>query len=177
MTHVVGSVARAVFAAGLLSTLAAPVPAATAAPNQFAQASPAPAAPAAPVQPAARSHRVMHSVGHTRTQLVEIMISNMRTRLHITQAEQPQFDAVADVMRANAKAMETLLADRAHDTDRSAVASVRWYGRLTDAHAAGLKNFAPAFETLYATLSESQRKTADAMFQQLAARPFTPKSS
>jgi len=189
MTRVVGSFTRAVMTAGILGTLAAPLAMASASPNQFAQATPAPAAPAqpaptappqpsqmAPAQTAHGGHGMHKAAVHTRAQLVEVMISNMRTKLRVTPAEQSQFDAVADVMRTNAKAMETLLAERAHDTDQSAVASLHWYEKLTDAHAAALKNFTPAFETFYATLSASQRKAADAMFLHLAERPFTPKS-
>ena len=186
MTRVVGSFARAVMMAGILGTLAAPWAMAGASPNQFAQATPVPAQPAptappqpgqtAPAQTAPGSHRMHRAAVRTRAQLVEVMISNMRTQLRITPAEQSQFDAVADVMRTNAKVMEILLDERAHDTDQSAVASLQWYEKLTDAHAAALKNFTPAFETLYATLSAGQRKAADAMFLRLAERPFTPKS-
>lgn len=189
MTRVVGSFARAVMTAGIVGTLAAPLAMASGSPNQFAQATPAPAAPAqpAPTAPAQSAqmapaptvhggHGTHRAAVRTRAQLVEVMISNMRKRLRITPAEQSQFDAVADVMRTNAKAMETLLAERAHDTDQSAVASLHWYEKLTEAHATALKNFTPAFETLYATLSPSQRKAADAMFLRLAERPFTPKS-
>jgi len=189
MTRVLGSFARAVMTAGMLGTLAAPLAMASASPNQFAQATPAPAAPAqpvptappqrdqvAPAQAVHGSHGMQRATVRTRAQLVEIMISNMRTRLRVTAAEQSQFDAVADVMRTNAKAMETLLAERGHGTDQSAVASLHWYEKLTDAHAAVLKNFTPAFETFYATLSASQRRAADAIFLRLAERPFTPKS-
>lgn len=180
MGRVVGSFAWAIAVVGLVSAFAAAVPQASAASNQLAQSAPAQAGPpapaqsAAPVQPAPTHHRAMHRHMRTRAELVEIMIANMRTKLAITAAQQPQFDAAAGVMRANAKAMETLLAERARDTDHSAVASLRWYGKLTEAHAAALKNFTPAFETLYAALSDGQRKTADAMFLQFAARPFPP---
>lgn len=194
MTRAVGSIARAVMVAGILGALAAVPPVASASATEFAQAAstaaapaqsvqtapqttqPSQAAPTLPAQTAPRHHRVVHSAARTRTQLVETMISQMRQRLRITQAEQPQFAAVADVMRTNAKTMETLLAERANDTDRSAVDSLRWYERLTEAHADALKNFVPAFATLYQTLSASQRKAADAMFAQLAQRPFSPTS-
>jgi LTXXQ motif family protein len=176
MTHRVGFFARAAMTAGILSLLAAPPRMASASPSQFAQATPVPSTPAAPGHMTPGDHHAAHGPAPTRTQPVEIMISHMRTKLRITLVEQSQFDAVADVMRANAKTMETLLAERAQDTDRSAVASLRWYENLTEAHAAALKTFAPTFATLYATLSESQRKAADAMFLQLAERPFLPKS-
>lgn len=180
MTRVVGSLAQAVVTAGVLAALAAMQPVANASPNQFAQAAPAAAAPAEPArtvpsqpaQPAPRSHRAEP----TRRQRVEIMISDLHKKLGITAAEQSQFNAVAEVMRANARTMESLLVERTRDSNRSAVASVRWYERLTEAHAAALKNFIPPFETLYAALSESQRKAADSIFLQISERPVMPRS-
>lgn len=43
--------------------------------------------------------------------------------------------------------------------------SLIWYQRLTEGHAAALKKFVPALDALYAVLSASQRKKADAAFQ------------
>jgi hypothetical protein len=63
------------------------------------------------------------------------------------------------------------LQERAKATDTSAVASLKWYERLTDTHAEALKKFIPAFETLYASLSDTQKKEADTMFRRFAARP------
>jgi len=102
---------------------------------------------------------------------MEGRITDLHTRLGITAAEESQFTALAEVMRANANVMGSLLEQRAKDTDKTAVGTLRWYSRLTDAHAATLSKFVPAFEALYATLSESQRKTADAMFQRFAQGP------
>lgn len=72
---------------------------------------------------------------------------------------------MAETMRANATMMDALLAERQHDTDRSAVDSLHWYQRLTEAHAAALKKFVRALDALYAVPSASQRKKADAAFQ------------
>ena len=105
------------------------------------------------------------------TQRVDARIAELRAELNITAAQEPQFTALADVMRTNAQAMETLLQERAKATDTSAVASLKWYERLTDTHAEALKKFIPAFETLYTSFSDTQKKEADAVFRRFAAQP------
>lgn len=169
----IDGVARAVAAAGLLSTLAVGTPAAAAqwmlaqAPPASATATPAPVTPGGGTAAAPGPHRP--------AELSEARIEELRTKLQITPAEQPQFNAVAEVMRANAQTMEALLAEREADPQHTAVTALRWYERLTVAHGEALQKFVPAFETLYGALSDSQRQTADAMFQQFAERPFPHK--
>jgi len=109
-------------------------------------------------------------------QRVDARITELRSQLHITAAQEPQFTALAAVMRSNAQSMEALLDQRAKATDTSAVASLKSYERLTEAHAEALKKFVPAFETLYASLSDTQKKAADAMFRRFAERPHPRQS-
>jgi hypothetical protein len=175
MTYAIDWPARAVAAAGILSLLALGSPRANASPLDFAQATPAPAVSnPAPATPPGGTAAAPSPRGPA--ELSEARIADLRTRLQITAAEESQFTAVATIMRANAQAMEALLADRNKDTDSTAVGALRWYERLTAAHAEALKTFVPAFEGLYTTLSDSQRKTADAIFAQFARRPLPPKS-
>lgn len=47
----------------------------------------------------------------------------------------------------------------------SAVDVVKSYGAVIEAHEAGMKKFIPAFETLYNSMSDDQKKSADAMFR------------
>ncbi len=165
MTHSIGWLARGVATVGILGCLSPGAPAATAA-QEFAQAAPA-ASPGQAAAPAPAS---------APTGLADARIADLRKKLHITTAQEPTFTALADVIRANAQSMEALLADREKDTEHSAVDSLRWYERLTDAHAAALKQFVPAFDALYATLSDSQRTAADTMFERFAQRPIPRKS-
>jgi len=74
-------------------------------------------------------------------------------------------------MRRNARSMEALLNERPGGASPSAVASLKWYARLTERHGAALRRFVPAFERLYASLTTPQRQTADAMFARFAERP------
>lgn len=171
MTNAIDWLTRAVAAAGCLGALATGMPAAQAAPWQLAQATPAPgaASPAPAAMPPAPN--VVAPNAHGPAGMADAWIADLHKKLQITTAEEPQFTALADVMRANAQSMDALLSERETDTDRTAVASLHWYERLTDAHAESLKKFVPAFEALYTVLSDSQRKTADAMFLRFAERP------
>jgi periplasmic protein CpxP/Spy len=175
MTYAIDRLACSVATAGILSVLVVGSPTAIASPWHLAQATPAPS-PAAPSvsgqTPQTPSGGNAAAPSPRRpTVRVESSISDLRTKLQITAAEEPQFNALADVMRANAQSMEALLQERGQDTNRTAVDALQWYERLADAHAAALKKFVPAFDALYATLSDSQKKTADAMFQRFAERP------
>jgi hypothetical protein len=49
-----------------------------------------------------------------------------------------------------------------------AVDGVKSYGAVIEAHEAGMKKFIPAFETLYNSMSDEQKKTADALFRNRA---------
>jgi protein CpxP len=100
---------------------------------------------------------------------VEARIKQLHKMLHITDAEKPQWDALTQVMRDNAQAMSDLEKQRAADTQSmSAVDVVKSYGTVIEAHEAGMKKFIPAFEALYNSLSDEQKKTADSMFQSRA---------
>jgi hypothetical protein len=46
----------------------------------------------------------------------------------------------------------------------TALEDLKSYSEIADAHATGLKKFIPAFEALYASMSEEQRKNADSLF-------------
>ncbi len=108
---------------------------------------------------------------HGAAHHVQDRIAELRAKLHITAAQEPQFTALADVMTANAQSLASLLQQRVQDNDASAVASMRWYERLVEAHADALKKFVPVFDQLYTSLSDEQKKTADAVFERFGGRP------
>lgn len=175
MTYAIDRVALGVATAGILSVLALGTPRANALPLVFVQATPPPGM-SSPVQQHASGGNAAAPNGPSLGERAEARIADLHRQLQITAAEEAQFAAVANVMRANARSMDTLLEERSRDTDETAVASLRWYERLTDAHAAALKTFVPAFEALYATLSDSQRHAADVVFRRFAQRPAPQKS-
>jgi hypothetical protein len=123
--------------------------------QQIAQA----ASPAAMEAPATKSKPAENGP-------VEARIKQLHKRLHITEAQKPQWDALTQVMRDNAQAMEDLEKQRATDVkSMSAVDVVKTYGDVIQAHEDGMKKFIPAFEALYNSLSDAQKKIADSMFR------------
>jgi LTXXQ motif family protein len=97
---------------------------------------------------------------------VEAHIKQLHKRLHITAAQEPQWNALTEVMRDNAKAMKDLEKQRAQEVKTlNAVDVVKSYGSVIEAHEEGMKKFIPAFEALYNSLSDAQKKIADAMFR------------
>jgi LTXXQ motif family protein len=97
---------------------------------------------------------------------VEARIKNMHTKLTITNAQEDQWAKVAHVMRDNAKTMDALTQARSeHAKTMTAVDDLKSYGEITDAHADGIKKFTPVFATLYASLSDAQKKEADVLFR------------
>jgi len=95
----------------------------------------------------------------------EHRVSDMHSKLKITPPQEAQWAKVADIMRENAKAMDTLTQARAdHAKTMTAVDDLVSYGEIADAHAAGIKKLTPAFATLYASMSDAQKKDADKLF-------------
>lgn len=95
---------------------------------------------------------------------VEANIASLRQRLQITPAQEAQFNAVANVMRQNARTEAS--APHAPPANASAVDFLRAEIQYDEVELAGMKRFLPALEALYATLSPAQRQTADAIFRQ-----------
>jgi hypothetical protein len=97
---------------------------------------------------------------------VEARIKELHNKLDITAAQQTQWDNLVQVMRDNAKAMMDLQKQRAQDAkSMTAVDAVKSYAAVIEAHEAGMNKFVPAFQSLYDSMSEAQKKTADAMFR------------
>lgn len=97
---------------------------------------------------------------------VEARIKDMHAKLKITQAQEDQWAKVTQVMRDNAKSLDALTQARfEHAKTMTAVDDLKSYGEITDAHADGIKKFTPVFATLYAGMSDAQKKEADALFR------------
>jgi hypothetical protein len=95
---------------------------------------------------------------------VEANMARLHQRLQITPAQEAQFNAVANVMRQNARAEAS--APQPPPANASAVESLRAEIQYDEMELAGMKKFLPALEALYATLSPAQRQTADAVLRQ-----------
>ncbi len=89
-------------------------------------------------------------------------IKYMHDRLRITPAQEPLWAKLAQVMRDNAKAMAPLVRERFQAArEAGAIENLNAYEKLEEAELEGLKNFTAAFQALYASMSDQQKKIAD----------------
>jgi periplasmic protein CpxP/Spy len=101
----------------------------------------------------------------SKTDRVEARVKALHARLKITQEQEESWGNVAQAMRDNAKTMEQLTRARAEGgKTMNAIEDLKSYAEIADAHADGLKQLIPAFEPLYASMSDAQKKSADRLF-------------
>lgn len=102
-------------------------------------------------------------------QKIEARITDLHDKLKITPDQESKWKDVTDVMRENTATMRPLIeARKANEATSTAVDDMKSYSEIASAHADGAKKFASAFEPLYNSLSDAQKKTADAMFRKHA---------
>jgi periplasmic protein CpxP/Spy len=105
------------------------------------------------------------AAGDSGESRVEARIKDMHAKLNIIQAQEEQWGKVAQVMRDNASSMEALIKVRKeHAKTMTAVDDLKSFGDITEAHADGIKKLTPVFATLYAGMSDGQKKEADYLF-------------
>jgi hypothetical protein len=96
---------------------------------------------------------------------VESHIKNMHAQLQITSAEETQWAAVAKTMRDSAIETDKAIDKReALVNSASAVDNLNAYAEIAQAHADGVRKLAAVFAPLYASMSDDQKKAADALF-------------
>ena len=101
------------------------------------------------------------------TNRVQTATKKLHDQLKITTAQEEQWNKVAQVMQENAATMEPLIkARRDKQGTINAVDDLKSYGEIIEAQAAGIKNFVAAFEPLYSSMSDDQKKVADRVFIQ-----------
>ena len=102
----------------------------------------------------------------SKPETVEQRITSLKAALKITPDEETKWTAVADAMRQNAGMMDKLVQDkRAKMAGMTAVDDLKTYQDFTQAHLDGLKNLTSAFESLYNSMPDPQKKNADQVFQ------------
>ncbi len=180
--------ARAVGTAALLAALAlacpSPVGAGNQAPAPTAGRRPADAvmAQAAPTQAPAATKQApapasAAKTGASRADRVEARINDLHTKLKITPEQEEQWKKVAEVMRDNASRIEETSKVRAEKAGTmTAVEDLKAYGDIADVHAEGIKKFVSAFEPLYNSMSDAQKKNADNIFLYRTASRHRPAS-
>jgi protein CpxP len=106
------------------------------------------------------------ATGHETRVTIEERIKDMHAKLLISPAQQPQWDAFADVMRNNGRSMEQTFQQRVNTmSSMTAPENMQSYAQIASSHAQDMQKLVPAFQTLYDTMSDSQKKTADLVFR------------
>lgn len=109
--------------------------------------------------------------GETMQNLVERRITDLHSRLQITPQQSQQWDQFTQVMRDNAREMDQIYRQRAEKLgSMSAVDNMQSYAQIEQQRAQEVQKLVPAFQTLYASLSDQQKRTADQMFRTYAAK-------
>jgi osmotically-inducible protein OsmY len=125
--------------------------------NELVVPAPVTTAPAPRGRPVAKASRVDE---------VEARIGRLHATLQITPAQEELWTTVTQVMRDNARTMDALTEARADQAKTmTAVEDLHSYAAITNAHAEGLTKFIPAFEALYASMSDGQKAEANTMFR------------
>jgi periplasmic protein CpxP/Spy len=132
---------------------------------QSAPPSPAAAQPAAPGSSAATQAAV------------DQRIRALQTQLGITETQMPLWDAFAQAMRDNAASTDALFAQRAGAVaSMNAVDNMHSYAQIARVYADNTERLATAFDSLYASLTDTQKQAADTLFRQQATAAAQPRS-
>src|SRR6266566_10129297 len=134
------------------------------------KAAPPPASPAA-AQPAAPGPSAATQAA------VDQRIRALQTQLGITEAQMPLWDAFAQAMRDNAASTDALFAQRAGAVaSMNAVDNMHSYAQIARAYADNTERLATAFDSLYASLTYTQKQAADTLFRQQATAAAQPRT-
>jgi hypothetical protein len=144
-----------------LAQSAAPLP-----PTPGPAASTPTAAPSSPPAPSAATQAA-----------VDQRIKTLQTQLGITEAQMPLWSAFAQAMGDNAAATDALFTQRAGAVaTMNAPDNMRSYAQIARAYADNTQRLANAFDSLYASLSETQKQAADTLFRQQATAAAQPRT-
>lgn len=132
----------------------------------FAQsAAPAAAAPSSAAMPS------------TTQAAVDQRIRMLQSQLGITEAQMPLWSAFAQAMRDNAASTDALFSQRAASVSAmSATDNMHSYAQIARAYADNTERLATAFDSLYASLSDTQKQAADTLFRQQATAAAQPRT-
>jgi periplasmic protein CpxP/Spy len=130
--------------------------------------SPAPQAAASPPSATSTSPIAGHPVpGKNAEERVERRIRELHAQLHITPAEEAQWNQFAEVMRENARDMDQAFMQRAQQFETmNAVQNMQSYEQLAEAHAQRVQKLVPAFQNLYNSMTDQQKQVADRVFRE-----------
>ena len=136
----------------------------------FAQSTPPAASPAAAQATAPQPSSASQAA-------VEERIRTLRSQLGITEAQMPLWNAFAQAMRDNAASTDALFSQRANSVaSMSAVDNMHSYAQIARAYADNTERLATAFDSLYASLTDTQKQAADTLFREQASAAAPPRT-
>ena len=101
---------------------------------------------------------------------VEEHIADLKKRLAITPAQQPQWDAFAGTLRQNAQETERSYRERQARGPLSAVNDLRAHAAAVRQHGEAVTRLVEPFAALYGVMTLEQRAAADQVFVQFERR-------
>ena len=105
-------------------------------------------------------------VRRSHLERTEARINDLQNALKITKDQQELWNSLTQVMRDNAKTMDDLIKARIEKSKAmNAVEDLKSYNQISEAQLEGMKKFMPAFEALYNSMSDDQKKNADSLFK------------
>jgi hypothetical protein len=108
---------------------------------------------------------------------VDQRIRALQSQLGITEGQMPLWTAFAQAMRENAASTDALFTHRAASVSAmSATDNMHSYAQIARAYADNTERLATAFDSLYASLSETQKQAADTLFRQQATAAAQPRT-
>jgi hypothetical protein len=164
----ISSLARGAALAALLAPAVGLAQSAAPLPPTAAATSPAPAAtpPAGSPAPSAATQAA-----------VDQRIRALQSQLGITEAQMPLWSAFTQAMRDNAAATDALFMQRAGAVaTMSAADNMHSYAQIARAYADNTERLATAFDSLYASLSDTQKQAADTLFRQQTTAAAQPRA-
>ena len=101
----------------------------------------------------------------------------LQSQLGITEAQMPLWSAFAQAMRDNATGTDALFTQRAGAVAQmNAVDNMHSYAQIARTYADDTERLATAFDSLYASLSDTQKRAADTLFRQQATAASQPRT-
>ena len=133
----------------------------------------APAAPAPAATPPTGSPAPSAATQAAADQRIKML----QSQLGITEAQMPLWSAFTQAMRDNAAATDALFTQRAGAVaTMNAPDNMHSYAQIARAYADNTERLATAFDSLYASLSDTQKQAADTMFRQQTTAVAQPRA-
>ena len=124
---------------------------------------------AAPTPPIAAPASSSSAPSAATQAAVDQRVRTLQSQLGITEAQMPLWTAFAQAMRDNAAATDALFTQRAGAVaTMNAPDNMHSYAQIARAYADNTERLATAFDSLYASLSDTQKQAADTLFRQQA---------